>query len=238
MTWQPKSAELLQRLQRSTPARIGVGRAGSRPTTAELLKLRLDHAAAVDAVYSEVPDELLKELGWFAVDTPSGDKETYLKRPDLGRKLMAEAEAMLRNRCTMRPQVQIVVSGGLSAQAIEANIRDIYPALLDSLRVLGLSWGTTFYVRNGRVACMDAIGELLQPEVMVLLIGERPGLASAESLSAYMGYRPRLGALESDRNVISNIHKRGTPPVEAGAHIGTVLQAMLDQRTSGTKLRV
>lgn len=228
--------EVLADLTRATPARIGVGRAGTRPTTAKMLQLRLDHAAAVDAVYSEVPNSLLDEMGFFTVETQCDSKEIYLKRPDQGRRLTEEGELLISSRCILEPEVQIVVSDGLSSAAIEANIRDVYPALLDSLRIYGLSWGTTFFVKNGRVACMDPIGKILRPQVIVLLIGERPGLVSARSMSAYMCYQPRMGMMESERNVISNIHIAGTPPIEAGAHIGTVLKAMLDQRTSGTNL--
>jgi len=225
-------------LLKSTPARIGVGRAGTRPLTSTMLRLRLDHAGAVDAVYGEVPPTLLDEMGFFSVDTEADGKEMYLQRPDRGRTLTAAAKAAIMSNCATNPEVQIVVSDGLSAAAIESNIRDVYPALLDSLRVHGLSWGTTFFVRNGRVACMDPIGDLLRPQALVLLIGERPGLVSAASMSAYMCYRPRLGMLESERNVISNIHAAGTPPLEAGAHIGAVLKSMLEQRTSGTRLAI
>jgi ethanolamine ammonia-lyase small subunit len=228
--------EILNELMSTTPARIGVGRAGTRPLTATMLQLRLDHAAAVDAVYGEVSKSLLEEMGLFSVETKSESKEIYLKRPDQGRRLTEEGKLLISTRCSLEPEVQIVVSDGLSAAAIEANIRDVYPALIDSLRIHGLSWGTTFFVKNGRVACMDPIGEILRPQVLVLLIGERPGLVSARSMSAYMSYRPRMGMMESDRNVISNIHIAGTPPIEAGAHIGTVLKAMFDQQTSGTSL--
>jgi ethanolamine ammonia-lyase small subunit len=234
----PKRDEILEELIRSTPARIGVGRAGTRPLTSTLLKLRLDHAAAVDAVYGEVRRELLEEMKLFSVKTMCKDKEMYLKRPDLGRRLNPESEARVVAACEARPQVQIVVSGGLSAEAIEANIQDVYPALLDSLRSYKLTWGTSFFVENGRVALMDHIGELLGPEVLVMLIGERPGLVSPQSMSAYLCYRPRIGTVESDRNVLSNIHRNGTQPIEAGAHIGSLVHAMIEQGTSGLKLRI
>lgn len=230
--------KIMEELIGSTPARIGVGRAGTRPLTSTLLTLRLDHAAAVDAVYGEVRSELLDELKLFSVQTMCRDKETYLKRPDLGRRLTPESEAQVLAACKARPQVQIVVSDGLSAAAIEANIQDVYPALLDSLRNYKLTWGTSFFVKNGRVACMDHIGSLLAPEVLVMFIGERPGLASPQSMSAYLCYRPRIGTVESDRNVLSNIHRKGTQPIEAGAHIGTLVHAMLEQGTSGMKLRI
>ena len=143
---------------------------------------------------------------------------------------------MIREKCVKQPQVQVVVSDGLSANAIEENMADVYPALMDSLEANGLSAGTPFFVKGGRGGCMDAIGELLQPDVFVLLIGERPGLVCAHSMSAYMCYRPRAGTRESERMVISNIHRRGTPPVEAAAHIGTILSKMIEQKTSGVGL--
>ncbi|MCK9909861.1 ethanolamine ammonia-lyase subunit EutC, partial [Microbacteriaceae bacterium K1510] len=172
----------------------------------------------------------------LTVQTLYENTENYLKRPDKGRIITEQGVKTLKETCKQKPQVQIVVSDGLSANAIDANLRDVYPALLDSLRSYGLSWGTPFFVKGGRVACMDHIGEILQPEVLVLLIGERPGLVSATSMSAYMCYRPRKGMVESERTVISNIHKGGTPPIEAGAHIGTILNKMLEQKASGVNL--
>ncbi|MBB5323078.1 ethanolamine ammonia-lyase small subunit [Anoxybacillus tepidamans] len=234
----PKFPKGIEELRKATPARIGVWRTGTRPLTKTILKLQLDHAAAVDAVSGEVLDSLLKEFNLFTVETCYENKEVYLKRPDKGRILTEEAVKTIKERCIKNPQVQIVVSDGLSASAIEANLRDIYPSLLDSLKVNGLTQGTPFFVKGGRVACMDHIGEILQPEVLVLLIGERPGLVSANSMSAYMCYRPRKGIVESERTVISNIHSGGTSPIEAGAHIGTILRKMIEQKASGVHLEL
>lgn len=228
--------EVVDRLKNYTPARIGVGRTGTRPLTKEFLSFRIDHAAAVDSVYGEVAPELLKSFQLFSVDTCIETKEHYLTRPDQGRLLSEAGEKMIWEKCVKQPQVQVVVSDGLSANAIEENMADVYPALIDSLEANGLSAGTPFFVKGGRVGCMDAIGELLQPDVFVLLIGERPGLVCAHSMSAYMCYRPRAGTRESERMVISNIHRRGTPPVEAAAHIGTILSKMIEQKTSGVGL--
>ncbi|MCQ6561850.1 ethanolamine ammonia-lyase subunit EutC [Paenibacillus mendelii] len=236
MVPKPQSPEQLEEWCASTPARIGVWRAGTRPLTRAMLKFRCDHAAAVDSVYGEVKRETLEHFGLFSVDTQYGNIENYLKRPDMGRVLTDQGTEKLLAECRRNPQVQIVVSDGLSANAIERNLPDVYPALLDSLQANGLNSGTPFFVKGGRVAVMDHIGELLQPEVLVLLIGERPGLVSSASMSAYMCYRPRKGMMESNRTVLSNIHQGGTPPVEAGAHIGTLLRNMLEQQTSGVKL--
>ncbi len=232
----PDVMDPLDILKQYTPARIGVGRTGTRPLTKDFLSFRIDHAAAVDTVYGEVSEDLLQQLSLFSIDTCFETKERYLTRPDQGRILSNEGKATIMERCIQHPQVQIVVSDGLSANAIEENILDVYPALLDSMSAYGLKTGTPFFVKGGRVGCMDAIGEILKPEAFVLLIGERPGLVCAHSLSAYMCYRPRKGTKESDRMVISNIHRRGTPPIEAAAHIGTVISQMLKQQTSGVNL--
>lgn len=233
-----KWAEGIDELLAATPARIGVWRAGTRPLTKEVLRFRRDHAAAVDSIYGQVDPALLEHFHLFTVDTKYGSKDNYLKRPDMGRIVSDEGVKTIVAQCKKKPQVQIVVSDGLSANAVDANLREVYPSLLDSLQSYGLSAGTPFFVRGGRVAIMDHIGELLEPDVFVLLIGERPGLVSSKSLSAYMCYRPRKGTVESDRTVISNIHQGGTPPVEAGAHIGTIAMKMLEQKTSGVHLEI
>ncbi|WP_254776911.1 ethanolamine ammonia-lyase subunit EutC [Paenibacillus sp. yr247] len=232
----PKWEEGMHELIASTPARIGVWRTGTRPLTKEVLKFRCDHAAAVDSIYGQVSQTILDEFRLFTVDTRYENTENYLKRPDMGRIVSKDGIEIIRKSCQVKPQVQLVISDGLSANAIDANLRDVYPSLLDSLHAYGLSVGTPFFVRGGRVAVMDHIGEMLKPEVLVLLIGERPGLVSSNSMSAYMCYRPGKGTVESERTVISNIHRRGTPPVEAGAHIGTIVKKMLEQRASGINM--
>jgi ethanolamine ammonia-lyase small subunit len=234
----PAYQEGVGELVSTTPARIGVWRTGTRPLTKTMLKLQYDHAAAIDAVGGEVLEKTLEEFDLFTVETCYENKEVYLKRPDKGRVLTDRAVQTIRERCQKQPEVQIVVSDGLSASAVETNLKDVYPALLDSLKIHHLTWGTPFFVKGGRVACMDHIGDILQPEVLVLFIGERPGLVSASSMSAYMCYKPRKGIIESERTVISNIHPYGTPPIEAGAHIGTVLRKMIEQQVSGVKLEL
>ncbi|WP_312469448.1 ethanolamine ammonia-lyase subunit EutC [Neobacillus sp.] len=232
----PFNPEELKELISKTPARIGVGRAGLRPKTNTWLKFRFDHAAAVDAVYGDVNEELLKRLDLFKVSTKVRDKEVYIRRPDLGRKLSDEAKQIISEKCRKAPTVQIIVSDGLSSSAVEENVEDVFLSLMQSLRSLGLDIGTPFYIEKGRVAVMDDVGELLQPKVVVLLIGERPGLVSAESLSAYLCFKPRIGTIEAERMVISNIHKGGIPPVEAGAYLGTVIQKILKYEASGVSL--
>jgi len=232
----PVNKALYEEMKLSTPARIGVWRCGPRPLTDTLLRFRADHAVAQDSVLGEVPDDFPAKYGMVSVQSLCQSKDEYLTRPDLGRKLDAENLEILSKRCLQNASVQIIVSDGLSSKAIEANIPDLLPALTQGLEGMGVKLGTTIFVRGGRVAVMDAIGEVLKPEVAVILIGERPGLRTAESMSAYMGYNPRLGMVESERTVISNIHKGGTPAAEAGAHLASLLKKILDVKASGVNL--
>ena len=121
-------------------------------------------------------------------------------------------------------QVQIIVVDGLSSTSIEANIADVMPALIQGLESLGITVGRPFFIKYGRVGVMDEVAPLLACDVIVEFIGERPGLITAESMSAYMAYRPDHTTVEAQRTVISNIHKGGTPPAEAGAHLATVVK--------------
>lgn len=232
----PIDHDELQFLKKHTPARIAIGRAGSRPKTSDWLQFRFDHAAAVDAVYGDVSDELLLRLALFKVNTRVLDKEEYLRRPDFGRTLSGEAKNVIRTKCKMKPTVQIIVSDGLSAKAVEENAEDVFLSLRQSLSLANIDEGTPFYIEKGRVAVMDEIGEILQPDIIVLLIGERPGLVNPESLSAYFCYKPRIGTIEAERMVISNIHNGGIPPAEAGAHLCTVIQKILHYEASGIRL--
>ncbi|MCS7232503.1 MAG: ethanolamine ammonia-lyase subunit EutC [Synergistetes bacterium] len=228
--------EGLKRIKSTTPARIGLWRVGARYKLEPWLRFRMDLAAAKDAVMKEVDPKLIEELGMFTVQTMVKDKDEHLTRPDLGRKLSPEAKEKILASCQKNPQVQLIVVDGLSSTAIEANIRDFLPSFYSAIKGYGLSLGTPFFVKYGRVAIMDEIGELLQPEVLVELIGERPGLVTAKSMSAYMCYRPNKSTIESDRTLVSNIHDRGLSPIEAGAHVASIVKKIYDAKMSGVKL--
>src|SRR5699024_2692073 len=148
------------------------------------------------------------------------------------RRFTEDSKRIIREKCKQSPTVQIIASNGLSASAINENLEDVYLSLKQSLDNLNIETGTPFYVNEGRVGIMDDVGEVLSPDVVVNLIGERPGLVSAESLSAYLCYKPKHGMIESDRMVISNIHKGGIPPIEAGAYLGTVVERILKHKAS------
>jgi ethanolamine ammonia-lyase small subunit len=233
----PINRRLYEDMKLATPARIGVWRSGPRPLTQTLLRFRADHAVAQDSVLGEVASEFPSQYHMvLAHSMCAQDKDEYLTRPDLGRKLDDESLALIRRECVKGAQIQIIVSDGLSSAAVEANIPDLLPALLQGLDGMGVKVGTPIFVKHGRVSIMDVIGEELKPQVAIILIGERPGLGTAESMSAYMAYNPRAGMVESERTVISNIHKGGTPAVEAGAHLATLLKTILDAKASGVNL--
>lgn len=234
----PADEKAILNLKANTSARLGVWRTGPRYKTQTLLRFRSDHAAAMDAVFTDVSDDIIEEMDLFRVQTKCQDKDEFLTRPDLGRQFDEENLAKIKENCKDKPKVQIYVADGLSSTAIEANLRDVFPAIKQGLEGYNLEIGTPFFVKYGRVATMDAISECLDADVSCVLIGERPGLATAESMSCYMAYDAKVGMPEANRTVISNIHSGGTPAVEAGAHIADVIKAMLDQKASGLDLDI
>lgn len=232
----PANEEALKAMKEATIARIGLHRAGPRQKTDSLIRFLADHAVAQDAVFLDVSEEFLKENNLMCVNTQAKDKEEFLTNPELGTKLSEEAIEQLKEHCEKDVQVQIIVVDGLSSTAIERNIPDILPPLMEGFKASGIKAGKPFFVKNGRVRVMDQIGMLLNAEVVLELVGERPGLGTAESMSAYIIYKPTEKTVEADRTVISNIHKGGTPPAEAGAHLVDLVKQMLDKKASGIKL--
>lgn len=234
----PRDPEALRRWREATPARIGIGRCGCRYNTRSLLLLLADHAGARDSVMADVREDLLDALGLFTVQSECVDRNQHLTRPDLGRRFSTEALDMVREKCTHSPQVQVYASDGLSSSAVNANLANFLPALSDGLKKHGLREGTRFFVRFGRVPSMDVLGPALDAEAVCLLIGERPGLGCAESMSAYLCHRPEEGMPEARRTVISNIHAGGIPAVEAGAYTADVLKKIVDGKKSGVDLKL
>jgi ethanolamine ammonia-lyase small subunit len=231
----PKNAKLIEAAQAITPARIGIGRAGTRMKTNSLLRFRIDHAAAQDAVLRGVSEEFINRLGLPILHTKADSLEKYLMDLDAGRKLDDESVEWIRKNCPTRKQVQIIVSDGLSSSAVEANIPDLLPALIQGLEMNNISYGMPIFIKRSRVWVQDQVAQLVDCDVVISLIGERPGLATAESLSAYMVYRPTEQTVEADRTVISNIHRGGTPPIEAGAYLAELLKEILALQASGVK---
>lgn len=236
----PAKPDSLQALVASTPARIGVGRAGPRYRTASLLLFQADHAVTQDALLRDVDQKLLDEFGLFTVQTCiTGGKQEYLLRPDLGRQLNAEAKKTIAGRCTRGANIQVCVGDGLSAAAVEANLRYILPVIKQGAQAARLSFGAPFFIKYCRVGVLNDIGAMLEPDVVVLLIGERPGLGRAESMSAYLAFRPKPGDTDADRDVVCNIFENGgTNPLEAGAVVLQIAQRMIQYQASGVKLKL
>lgn len=229
--------EAYRKIKQFTPARLGLWRAGNRYKTQTILRFRADHAAAQDAVFSYVSEDFVKEMGFIPVHTKASSKDEYLTRPDLGRIFPEDQQEIIKNSCKKNAKVQIVVGDGLSSSAIEANIRDFLPALKQGLKMFGLEFDEVLFIKHSRVGAMDHIAELTGAEVVCILIGERPGLVTAESMSAYLAYKPTMGMPESRRTVVSNIHKGGTPAVEAGAYVAEIIKKILDNKKSGVDLK-
>lgn len=234
----PINLENCIRLKKATNARICMGRAGSRFKTESLLRFRADHAVAIDSVWSYVDESIVEKMNFVKVQTLIKDKEEYITRPDLGRVFSSETIESIKKKCIHNPDVQIIAADGLSSHAINANLEDIYHMIVEGVEAKGYKVGTPIFVKYGRVATMDKISEALNAKVTVLLVGERPGLATGESMSSYMAYESSTLKPESQRTVVSNIHKNGTPPVEAGAQIVHLIEIMMREKCSGVELKI
>jgi ethanolamine ammonia-lyase small subunit len=235
--------DLIERIRARTPARVLVDRAGAGYRTLTQLELRAAHAAARDAVRTEL--DLERDLGadfvqrWklFEAATQACSKHEYLLRPDRGRNFSEAAAEEIQSVCPHAPDLQVVIGDGLSVTAVAAQVPALLPLIVKEAEQRGWKLGRPFAVRYCRVGIMNQVGELLRPEVVVLLIGERPGLATAESLSAYMAYRPRKGDNDAQRNLISNIHSRGVAVDASAIRIINLAEQMRAQQMSGTRLK-
>ena len=233
-----ENGEKYKKMKEKTPARLGFGRCGPRYKTLTMLRFRADHAAAQDAVFSQVPEDFAKENGLVPVQTKCRDKDEYLTRPDLGRIFDETNQKVIRGTVDAAPRVQVVVGDGLSSAAIQANAMDCLEAMKDGLKMRGIELGKSLFVRYCRVGAGDAVGDVTGCELVCVLVGERPGLVTDKSMSAYITYKPHTGVLESARTVVSNIHAQGTPAVEAGAYIAELIDTILKKKVSGVGLHL
>ncbi len=235
--------ELIEKIRARTPARVLADRSGAAYKTGTQLELRQAHAAARDAVRAELDLErdpgagFVQRWNLFTVSTMAATKDEYLHRPDLGRRMDDNARNQLVARCPKEADLQIVIGDGLSVTAISAQVPPLLPLLAEKAQSLGWKMGQFFAVHYCRVGVMNDVGELLKAKVVILLIGERPGLATAESLSAYMAYQPRAGHNDSNRNLISNIHGRGVSTEAAASRIINLAEHMMRRQISGVELK-
>lgn len=217
----------MEKMRRETPARIGIGHAGPRYTTKAELDFWEAQTRASDAVQMEVPKEVIEQLGVFEVRTKCKNKYEMLTRPDWGRLFEEDAKKKISENCEHHVDVQIYFGDGLCSPSVGANIPDLYPALRAELEAEGYKVGTPFFVRYCRVNTARTIGPLLDAKLTCVLLGERPGLVTNESMSAYMALDARPEMSESDYKVVSNISRIGMPPVEAAAYIAELMKGEL-----------
>jgi len=226
-----------------TPARIAIGRAGASLPTREVLSFALAHAQACDAVHARLDRtemaRQLESLGLVSVEIKSraADRATYLRRPDLGRLLDASSRERLKTKRDGTCDLALMIGDGLSATAVTANAPALLGALLHHVRKLGLRLGPIVIAEGARVALGDEVGELLGARLVAVLIGERPGLSAADSLSVYLTYAPRSGRSDAERNCISNIRTGGLAPTAAAANLAWLIEAALVKQLTGVGLK-
>nr|WP_276609638.1 ethanolamine ammonia-lyase subunit EutC [Phragmitibacter flavus] len=230
-------------LKEFTAARIALGRVGGSVPTGPLLDFRLSHARARDAVLTPFEPEVLgtelEALGEEVVLLQSGaeDRAIYLRRPDYGRRLDEDSARLLKERENEEADLVLVLSDGLSTSAVMKQAVPLLEILLPMLRRDGWKLAPICVVKHGRVAVQDEIGEILNAKVSLMLLGERPGLGSPDSLGAYFTYEPKVGRSDADRNCVSNIRPEGLPLAAAAVKLCYLLNASRELKLSGVELK-
>ena len=237
------SSRSLGDLRDLTPARVGLGRTGAGMPTRALLEFTLDHARARDAVHAafDVAAMIsgLNGLGLeaFEVASRAASREEYLRRPDLGRTLDPASRDLLAGHHGRPCRLAIVVGDGLSPTAVHAHAIELVRSLIPQLAVEGIEIGHAAVASGARVALGDEIGAVLGARMMVMLIGERPGLSAPDSLGAYLTFAPRPGLTDAERNCISNIHAAGLGYDEAASRIAWLVREGLAREVTGVALK-
>jgi ethanolamine ammonia-lyase small subunit len=235
--------DLLGPLKEFTAARIGIGRTGASIPVKQSLAFKLAHAHARDAVYSDLDiDKLSIDLKQFdlpvlQLHSKAAYREQYLQRPDLGRQLNEESIEQLNNHSVNGIDIVIVIADGLSAAAVNGNAISLLKILIPQLQSAGLKLAPLCFVKQGRVAIADDIGMQLKAKLSLILIGERPGLSSADSMGAYLTFNPRAGLTDESRNCISNIRPQGLTFKPAAKKIFYLVQEAFKRKLSGVALK-
>lgn len=228
-------------LRAHTTARIALGRVGSSLPTREVLKFGLAHAQARDAVHHPLDFEALQQslahegFRVLRARSEAPDRQTYLLRPDLGRALHPDSQWHLKGE-QATAELVIVIADGLSSFAVQQHALPLLSALRERFVT---DWQHTPVVlaEQGRVAIGDGIGEALGAKLTLVLIGERPGLSSPDSLGLYLTWQPRVGRMDSERNCLSNVRPQGLPYALAAYKLAHLLQQALSLRVSGVRLK-
>ncbi len=237
------SRGIWQELAALTPARIGLGRTGSAQTTAETLRFALAHATARDAVHTPFDADTVASdiaalgLATLVAESAADNRQTYLLRPDLGRRLSADSRDRILALAADPVDLALVVGDGLSSSAVHAHACAMVAALLPHVRREGWSLAPVVVARQARVALGDEIGEILGARLVLMLIGERPGLSTPDSLGIYLTHAPRIGRNDGERNCISNIHGAGLSPDIAAFKAAWLMREALARRLTGVALK-
>ena len=226
----------VRRVVDASPSRLAQGRVGTRYTTSAYITLRAEHAIALDAVHSSVSAEFAQKHGLIALSTRAKDHAEYLLHPDQGRRLSDESRERLSKEGTRGADVVVIVGDGLSAVAAEKQAPKLLPALLSALQAERFSVGKSVFVRHARIGVQDEIGVLLGAKSTIILVGERPGLGTGDSLSIYTAYNPRLGQDNAEKNCISNVREMGFPPAEAAIECAKLMRRTFDAGGGGVHL--
>ena len=231
-------------LRELTPARVALGRSGASVPTAALLDFTLDHARARDAVHAAFdPNALILALGGLSlgavgVCSRAGDRKNYLRRPDLGRRLDQASVQLLKERSgTAACPLAIVIGDGLSPTAVHAHAIELMRALLARLNAAQIEIGYVVVASGARVALGDEIGEILGARMVLMLIGERPGLSAPDSLGAYLTFAPKIGRSDAERNCVSNIHRAGLGYQDAAFKVAWLVREGLARQVTGVALK-
>ncbi|MBL8601370.1 MAG: ethanolamine ammonia-lyase subunit EutC [Myxococcales bacterium] len=232
----PMLPAMLPRLVAQTSSQIAVGRAGNRFKTDLYLRAREGHADARDAVHGRVPPDWATQNGLVALKTRCSDRREYLLFPNLGRRLDALSAATVAARGVVAPDVQLIVGDGLSPNAIVENGRATLEALRGAFAAAGLRTGVDYYVEYARIAVADEIGVMSQARATVILVGERPGLGTGDSLSVYLAVNPKLGQDNAEKNCISNVRPIGITPAEAASLSVAIVKRGFETGVGGVAL--
>ncbi|MEW6433153.1 MAG: ethanolamine ammonia-lyase subunit EutC [Myxococcota bacterium] len=232
----PRSPEALQKLVQRTPSRIATGRTGTRYLTESYLGLRADHAIALDAVESQVPDGWAEQQGWVALRTRAADHTEYLLHPDQGRRLDDASKAKCEKEAERGVDVQLIAGDGLSAVALMENGPPLVKALQHHLAAAGFRLGKPLFVKFARIGVQDEIGVITGAKATVIIVGERPGLGTGDSLSIYTAYGPKLGQDNAEKDCISNVRELGFVPERAAARCADLMKKTFAAGGGGVKL--
>lgn len=231
-----RSEEAIERLVATTPSRIATGRTGTRYLTGQYLGLRADHAIALDAVHSELDDAWAAAQGWLPLRTRSKDHTEFLLHPDTGRRLDDASREKCAREASQNVDVQLIAGDGLAASALKLNGPAVMKALRTALEGKGFSVGKTLFVKFARIGVQDEIGVITRSKSTIIVVGERPGLGTGDSLSIYTAFAPRLGQDNSEKDCISNVREIGFPPERAAVKCAELMKASFAAGGGGVKL--